>query len=128
MGDRGNIFCTEGDKDQNGSPRGIYMYTHWRGYRLPLILREALRKGQSRWDDPAYLNRVIFQTLLGNDTDVTGYGLSLHIPDNERPILEVDLRAQRVTCKGKSWSYSDYILLDDPIKELYGSSQYPEDE
>lgn len=89
MGDRGNICLHD-----NGQT--IYLYTHWRGSDLAEIAKAALVRGKSRWDDPAYLYRVIFQELIGKDTGLTGFGLSGGICDNEHPVIHIDASKQSV--------------------------------
>lgn len=83
MGDRGNIVLH--DKGAK-----IYLYTHWSGSNIQEVLKRALIKGRGRWGDPDYLHRVIFQELIGKNTDVTGFGLSTRLGDNEHPLLNVD--------------------------------------
>jgi hypothetical protein len=71
MGDRRNVQVIY----PNGST--IYFYTHWAGDSLAECVAEGLRVGKSRWNDPSYLARVIFDTITREDTGgVTGYGIS----------------------------------------------------
>lgn len=93
MGDRGNIVLHDGEAK-------IYLYTHWTGSDIGEVLKFALIKGQGRWSDPPYLYRVIFQTLIGNDNDITGFGLSTTECDNEHPLLHVNAHVEG----GKVWS------------------------
>lgn len=68
MGDRGTIFIVD---------TGIFLCTHWTGSELPKILRDALKRGQSRWNDPAYLTRIIFcEMIRGDNEGTTGFGIS----------------------------------------------------
>lgn len=92
MGDRGNIKLV----GELNFPREAYLYTHWGGSDMKQILAEALEKSRSRWDDGSYLARVIFQTLIGKDDGVTGFGLSTEPGDNEHPFLVVDVDANQV--------------------------------
>jgi hypothetical protein len=89
MGDRANIVIVEqGER--------VYLYSHWGGYSAPETLRAALARKQ-RWDDPAYLTRIIFCTMVsGHEKDETGYGISTRIQDNEYPLLIVDTDKQSV--------------------------------
>ena len=93
MGDRGNIVLH--DKGAK-----IYLYTHWTGSAIGAILKRALIKGKGRWSDPPYLYRIIFQTLIGKDDDITGFGLSTSECDNEHPLLHVDAHV----LNGAVWS------------------------
>ena len=76
MGDRGNIVIESKTKEPL-----LYMYTHWSGSVVHRTLAAALAKGESRWGDDAYLNRIIFQTLLDGDEGTTGFGLSTTMGD-----------------------------------------------
>jgi len=115
MGDRANI-CTGffGRENHHASQLlKIYMYTHWDGTSLPVTLQDALKRGQSRWDDPQYLNRIIFSEMIQNDVlDDTGYGLSTEIGDNEHEIIYVNHDTQSVLIGDKTWSFDEYIALD----------------
>jgi len=139
MGDRGSIFFV--DRLEGGALEGIYMYTHWSGSTLPLIVRDALERGRGRWGDPQYLARVVFCELVKDSVlDETGYGLSTRLGDNEHVIVRVDDLTSRVSFHepGKerqprdpglaSWSFEEYLaartadteraFLGDPMLEL----------
>lgn len=91
MGDRANVRMLYGVDEPK-----VYLYTHWEGSRLPLIVKEALSK-RWRWNDPAYLARIIFCQMVGDcAASETGYGISSTPPDNEHPIIEVDPVIQEV--------------------------------
>ena len=111
MGDRGNIVV-EQEKGR------IYLYTHWRGSKIGSVLQVALRK-RWRWDDEAYLTRIIFCELInGSERDETGFGIAVEPPDNSHPFLIVDCRSRTVrreTPKGlklKVWGFEEFC--DEP--------------
>ena len=60
-------------------------------------MRKALAK-QQRWDDEAYLGRIIFEGIVPFDEhgEETGYGISTYLGDNAYPILVIDPAAQKV--------------------------------
>jgi len=90
MGDRANIKMI----DDNGA---IFLYSHWGGSELPSILHTALSK-KWRWDDSAYLTRIIFcEMVKGQEDQETGFGISTHIPDNGHLIIVVDSNKGRVS-------------------------------
>ena len=94
MGDRGNIRLV----GKQFGPTGIYFYTHWSGSSIKEWLANALERKQ-RWEDPAYLARIIFCELIAPGDDLlgeTGYGISCRIQDNEHNILVVDTDNLRV--------------------------------
>lgn len=91
MGDRANIYVS--DSYVKG---GVYLYSHWDGDGLRTILKTSLAK-KWRWDDCAYLTRIIFCEMVKSDINgETGYGISLGLCDNEYPILIVDCEKQIV--------------------------------
>lgn len=74
----------------------VYLYSHWTGYDMPETLRVALARKQ-RWDDPAYLTRIIFNTMtLGDEKGETGFGISTRVQDYDHPLLVVDCDKQEV--------------------------------
>ena len=89
MGDRANAII----KDVDGE---VFLYTHWNGSELPYLVQTALQRKQ-RWDDPAYLARIVFCTMVkGSEADETGYGISTVICDNEHPLTVIDTAQQEV--------------------------------
>lgn len=135
MGDRANVYV------HNGTSRGVYLYTHWAGSRLAEIVRTALasRDGRGRWDDVAYLTRIIARTMgMGADGE-TGYGIAALPCDNEHPIVCVDTASQEVTwrayCKPDGspsetvlkgpWSFESYADLDpDALSDEWDAMPY----
>jgi len=125
MGARGNIAIK-----QSGDVR-IYFYTHWRGSELPKILRDALGRGKNRWDDPAYLARMIFDEMTSGEKGETGFGISTEVQDNEYPILVVNPDERVITIDGigsgpnvlalgvapkHSWTFAEFAALPENIQ------------
>ena len=112
MGDRGNIFVRQRGKDPDApnAPEGIYLYTLWAGDGIQGVVRAALAR-KERWDDAAYLTRILWDALVPADDrgKPTGYGLSLFIEDNDNEIVEVDTLTYRVVIGEKSWSFDEFI-------------------
>lgn len=119
MGDRANIIVRQNKWEENPP---VYLYTHWCGYDLWKTLQTALAK-RWRWDDQAYLTRIIFNEMQGDDRGETGYGISTDRPDNSYPYLVVDTKEQKVFVTAdsdiefeeKSFTFEEYLELDkDP--------------
>lgn len=117
MGDRGNIVVIDNEQK-------VFLYAHWKGCDLPDIAQRALNRGRGRWNDPAYLTRIIFCDMIGNDLKgESGYGISPFIQDNEYPLLVVNCDKQEVYAEaigrfeirgeGKSYSFEDFSKLQD---------------
>jgi len=92
MGDRANVYVV--DQTISGTEvRGIFLYTHWRGYELPEHLRRALDSGtaRARWGDSAYLTRILIHDLFENDRGGdTGSGVSTTLCHGEYEAIVVD--------------------------------------
>lgn len=88
MGERNNIFLVND---------GIYFYSHWDTVgKLKRILQKALIRGQDRWKDPSYLNKIIFSEMIKDEVEgLTGYGLSSEMGDGQ-VVLHVDIEKQEV--------------------------------
>jgi hypothetical protein len=105
MGDRANIKVTGmGD---------VFLYTHWDGSELPETLKSALVRGSSRWDDPAYLARIIFCEMVQSyEMESTGFGISGECGDGYDRVLTVDCSTQTVTWpNGYVLPFADYVKL-----------------
>lgn len=107
MGDRGNIEVIYETKEGNSS---IFFYTHWSGSYIKEVVYNALSE-RERWDDPAYLARIIFCKLVKGDEDgSTGYGIAPYICDNEHPIVKVDTERRTVSIGDEPpCCFSDYV-------------------
>lgn len=103
MGDRGNIVV-QGDGSK------VFLYTHWTGSDLPNILKRALKRGESRWDDAQYLTRIIFCEMVGYDINgTTGFGIS-SVEGDGGALLTVNTDTQMVTDhKGRSQSIKQFV-------------------
>lgn len=113
MGNRSNICLQDYTNGQKGE---IYLYSHWDGEDLPIILKRALIKGRDRWNDEPYLARIIFSEMIKDDVDgTTGYGLSSYLTDNEHNIIYVNMTDNIVTIESSVMSFEDYIKLNDGL-------------
>ena len=114
MGDRANCIV----KQENGPD--VWLYTHWIGSLLPSIVQSALAR-RMRWDDPAYLTRIIFDAMTeGQHGEETGFGISTSMQDNEHPLIFVNggdqtvMFAEEGTKHIKSYSFEEYLALETP--------------
>lgn len=95
MGDRGNIvIITEKDTIHNQ----VWFYTHWAGSEIGDIAKAGLMaaKNENRWKDEAYLARIVFNALQGDDRSGLGFGISTRMQDNGHDIVVIDVPRQRV--------------------------------
>lgn len=111
MGDRAHIILTNGYNTPDKT--SIFLYTHWEGYRLHEILAAALKRGEDRWDDPAYLSRIIASELFRESgiDGLTGAGLGTTMMEGpSRNDLTVDLENNTVTrANDETYSYAEFI-------------------
>jgi hypothetical protein len=102
MGDRGNVVLTY---EQGGK---IYFYTHWQGSNLREIVRQALIRGKSRWDDEPYLSRIILSEMVkDNVLEETGYGIAPYEMDSGA-LVKINLKERSVD----GIKFADYILSE----------------
>lgn len=101
MGDRANVKIVDYDST-------VFLYTHHNGYKLPNVLKRALAR-RERWYDGAYLARIIFQEMIGNDKSDSGFGISSVIGDGDDHVLVVDIKNQTVSYEDRIWSLNHFI-------------------
>ena len=103
MGDRANVIV----RDEYG--KQVVLYTHWRGEKTPELVRQALARKQ-RWDDPSYLARIIFCTMLGKDDldKETGFGIAPEASADGKTIV-VDCGTQTVG----NYSFHKFVALPE---------------
>jgi len=108
VGDRANIHVIA-----DGETEGVWLYTHWKGYKIHQILKTALIRGRERWDDSQYLARIIFcEMIKDNIMGLTGYGISSQIHDNDRAIIHVYSDKQTILIKDKLRTFEEFITED----------------
>lgn len=116
MGDRANIII---EKDDLCFPAPVFFYGHWIGSELKSVLQTALERGRTRWDDPAYLARIIFnQMTKGVEMEQIGFGISTSIGDGDHNCLFVNMakksiRAGSYPSEGDGqWTFEEFVALD----------------
>ena len=131
MGDRANIVVRQvnyaASTPTQKVKQDIFLYTHWSRSELPDILQSALKRGEPRWRDDAYLARIIFcEMVQGCVMEGTGFGIGVSQPDNSYPWLVVDPDEQTVTvdakCGGEQpksvlahgkFTFAEYVALPE---------------
>lgn len=113
MGDQAQIVVKADESD-----RGVYLYTHWRGDEIVDVLRAALLRGATRWEDPEYLARIIFcQMILDpsgtvdpiNDTTGFGIGAKQHVT-LDHPLITVNCETQTISIgEDNPVSFEDFV-------------------
>ena len=99
MGCRGTIEIWNNAAAPKSEERPVVLYTHWGAKRMLNDLITTLKK-KKRWNDTAYLSRMIFCEMMGDYTHgSTGYGiLTDNVGDAEEEIV-VDIDRQEVIRK-----------------------------
>ena len=107
MGDRANV------RIDNGKDNKVFLYTHWIGSDLPIIVQNALAR-RTRWDDPQYLARIVFcEMLVGSpEGETTGFGISAVVGDGGDRVIV--LGSGCVTLSNKAYTFDEYLSLEDP--------------
>lgn len=113
MGDRGNVNVRESPYD-----KGVFLYSHWGGSDLLLLVKRALVRGADRWQDTPYLTRIIFCEMLKgrhyNDAEdaldgTTGFGISTEECDPEHPTILLDISRQTIQVAGAVFTFHEYV-------------------
>jgi hypothetical protein len=111
MGDRANVAILSysaspvthyGKPEVEGEVDAVVLYTHWGGTDLPIDVQTALTR-RERWDDPAYLARIVFCRMIGDSLeDGTGFGITANsLSDNSYPILVLDCQTERIASRNE---------------------------
>ena len=114
MGTRSQVFMVNS---------GVYLYQHWDGYNLPLEVQEAL-KLKARWNDEEYLTRIIFETMLENQSDkTTGFGIGTIQHSDIEWLVEINAENQSIKISRWGWleekGYGELALLWDGSFEQF---------
>ena len=113
MGNRNSIVISEQDA-YGVETNPLYLYSHWHGQALDEVVAKALTRGQSRWDDSAYLTRIIISDLLRDDLDgTTGFGIS-QIPqdhDDNNEMIFINFRSHGLEIRRAQWTYTPEEFL-----------------
>lgn len=124
MGDRSNIVVRYGGVLEEAEHQ-VCLYGHWMGESYIHILANALDRGRQRWNDPAYLARIIFCEMIRdcgeNLIGTTGFGISQELRDNDYPILIVDTDRQLVYCENEYTNARSTFKTFTEFVEQYGT-------
>lgn len=116
MGDRANVVMHY----EEGKPE-IFLYSHWQGPSLAIIVKDAIasKAGRGRWDDPAYLARIIFCKMVGKDEvdGETGFGIDVSPPDNSYPYIHVLTAEKKIRIGKREWTFEQYTKQGDSLLE-----------
>jgi len=103
MGTRGQVIVDDGTDV-------VVLYQHWDGDNLPYKVANAMA-GRSRWDDPPYLARMIFEEMISlAPHKETGYGIQPK-PAGDAAIT-VHLKVHDQVAKlndEKVWTFEEFV-------------------
>ena len=93
--------------ENGGAPkseeRPVVLFKYCDGDMLINDVIEAMKRGKSRWNDPAYLSRIIFCQMLCGDleplTGTTGYGILTDNISDAKVEIVIDCCRQEVIVK-----------------------------
>ncbi|TMO84850.1 hypothetical protein [Pseudoalteromonas spongiae] len=104
MSDPANILIKRDENDH-----GVYLYSHWGANTIEKTLQDALKRNL-RWDDPAYLARIIFDEMTkGEQGEEVGFGISSYLIEGN--VIQINVRQQTIKIKDEQWSFQEYIKL-----------------
>jgi len=110
MGDRANVLVLD---RSDGEVHKVYLYTHWGGVELPLVVRDALERAIDVWDDAQYLARAIFCEMVeGEEMGCSGFGITSREWDGGKTVT-VDPDKSEITLKsGKVYSFNEFAKMN----------------
>ena len=109
MGAQGNICIMNLD-----NKKYKYIYTHYLGDELPILLKRALSQTRGYWDDWSYLIAAIgYEILRRAEYTSSGFGLSEFPFNSSQEIIFVDITNQVIIVGSTSLTFDDYIKQDD---------------
>ena len=112
MGERAQIEVI----DEDGK---VVLYSHWLGRDVVKVVKNALSRRQ-RWDDSAYLTRIIFSEMILFTArydpakvyeilkDETGYGISAGDCGGD-DVVTVDIGNKKVTTRYEELSFEEFV-------------------
>jgi len=123
MGDRAHVKVIDGTNPP------LYLYTHWGASTIVNDVHEVL-KVRKRWDDPAYLSRMIFDRMKKDSVDsVLGFGISTYEPDGWIAVTVdtdnhvVSFATEDTEVKNSFERFvSDPLVLVNVLNAVYGGS------
>lgn len=124
MGDRANIFILEQYPQPNQPEQGVYLYTHWGGTELATVVHRCLSR-RERWDDSAYLARLMFREMGAGGEGETGYGIAARICDNSHLIIRLDCNEQNISLQTESgegletWTFENFVKSPSALFHRY---------
>lgn len=139
MGQRSYILVLE-ESAHGEFGEGIFLYTHWGGKRLPLLVRTVLAL-RLNWECPPILTRLLFSRMTaGIDDSDLNFGISHGPFDTDFNVLVIDVEAQSVLmCEEErilldgvheatlaKWSFEEYIHADAKDILAAWTSKFPE--
>lgn len=127
MGDRANVVISESTMPP------VFLYTHWGGEGLPELVRDSLIRGQSRWNDGIYLARIVFTDMIRDHLDdLTGFGISAVLCDNEHPLIVLEPEAQTIALHWEAGAaigdqffvqpIADFVENPEPLRAAYAGT------
>lgn len=88
----------------------IYLYQHYDGYEIAETVANALERSESRWNDEAYLTRIIFSEMIKDDINGTmGYGIMLGPADADKYRVKVNPHTQTVAYNNRVLTFAEFV-------------------
>ena len=116
MGDRAQVKIMDGYDPK----RAVFLYTHWGGTELLMVIHTAIKKGW-RWNDGCYFTRHIFNEMQGEDRDETGFGIdTAEHGDIEHPLITLRPGPEQSIVVGDYVaSFKDFVSDPAPAQKAY---------
>jgi len=106
MSDNADVCIEEHDQD-------IFLYTHWEGHTLPILVGRVLAR-RTRWRDAHYLARMVFSEMIAVDLRGDGnFGISTIHRGADYPLLTLHVDRQEVEaeCRTERVTFAEFVEM-----------------
>ena len=125
MGDRATVEIWNNAAAPKSEERPVVLYTHWGGSTLMQDVMSAIER-RERWNDPAYLSRIIFCHMICGDlnplSSSTGYGILTDNVGDAIVEIVVDCDRQEIIVKeidrdNETYTFEEFAELGKDWEE-----------
>jgi hypothetical protein len=121
-----NININSGQVEIIGPFGRVYLYTHDYAKNLVAFVHESLSR-RVRWDDPDYLSRIIFCSMIPyneiNNEQGFGIGTQLYVDINL--LITIDTTSQTIEISSYGSGVDNIkMAIEDFVENFYKSAEF----
>ena len=118
MGNRNNVIIFQPSWPREEDPQPLYLYSHWGGNDLAIVVMQAIDRAGERLRDPAYFSRIMFEEMIKDDLGRnTSYGISVDMaPDQDPENTPITITWQRSNPGSRLIEWEMFVEWIDGVK------------